>query len=108
MKLSKTNSAGKRLLVSVFLAAAAGGLTFYLIMFVGLMATLFTSGTNPAQAPGLNGVLRMLAVPVCLVVAVLAFVAGQRRRVAPTDFNDIERRDQLARSSTRETTRPGN
>jgi TRAP-type C4-dicarboxylate transport system permease small subunit len=66
-------------------------MSFYLILFVSLMAMTLTHGMNPATTPGLQAGLRQIALPISVGLAVLAFplsfLHSGRRRVSEATVN---------------------
>lgn len=73
------------MLLSLFLALAAGGATSYLIALVGVIITLFTSGRNSADTPGLNSWLRLIVLPVSVGIGMLVFFLAFRRSQPSND-----------------------
>jgi ABC-type multidrug transport system permease subunit len=91
--MPNAHSAGKRLLLSLFLGFAAGGVTSYLIALVGVVATLLASGANSATAPGMDIWLRLFALPISIAVGILVFVLAFRRaNVAPSGAGNAQTR----------------
>lgn len=70
----------KRLLFALFIGFVATGISFYLILFCSLSFYLFVQGMNPAEAPGLRAGLRHVALPVSVVLGVVVFIVGLRRK----------------------------
>jgi TRAP-type C4-dicarboxylate transport system permease small subunit len=72
---------------SLFVAFVVCGISFYLLLFVSLMAEAVMRGVNPAATPGLQAGLRQIALPISLGLAVVAFLLsfwhlGRQERVA--------------------------
>jgi hypothetical protein len=67
------NSKIKRVLLALFFALVACGVSFYLISSIGLAVTLVAGPRHPVTSPGLQHVLRVFAAPVSILLGVIAF-----------------------------------
>ena len=68
-------STTKRFIFAVLFALIATGMTFYVITFGAMYASLGTGKLNPAVSPGVTWSLRDIGVPVSLAVGLIVFVA---------------------------------
>ena len=80
MSRMNTRALLKRIAWALFFALVACGITFYVVIFLGLMVNVFTRGVNPVNAPTLNDALRRFALPASLAIAVAMFALAMTRK----------------------------
>ncbi len=73
--------AWRRVLFASLFALVACGMSFYVMLCLGIMANLARRGWNPANSLALQFALRRVAVPASLLVAGVVFVFTVRRPV---------------------------
>ncbi len=82
MSATVYNSPLRRVMFASFFALIACGMTFYVILCLGIMASLVLRGWNPANSTVLQSALTRVAIPVSLLAAGVAFVFTLRRPTA--------------------------
>lgn len=68
-----------RTLFSLFVGIVATGMSFYLILFVTLMAVAISNPSTPASAPALQNSLRYVLLPVSVFFGAFVFWMSMRR-----------------------------
>lgn len=66
--------------MATLFALVASGVSFYLIVSIGLALTLAAGPLHPVTSPGLQHALRLYAAPVSVILGVLAFAYTVRSR----------------------------
>ncbi len=73
------NSLLWRVVFSLFLAIVACGMSFYLILFLSLTASVLTHQANPAMSLSLQSNLRYIVLPLSVAAGAAMFVISMRR-----------------------------
>jgi len=64
---------------AILFAVIATGMTFYVISFGAMYASLGTGALNPAVSPGVTSTLRNFGIPAALIVGAVVFAVTMLR-----------------------------